>query len=239
MDPNLATIARKLSSQVGALRFDRPVTHVYNPLEYAWAPHQEYLARFGAGHPDVVLVGMNPGPWGMVQTGVPFGDVRMVRDWMGIDGAVHRPAAQHPKRPVQGFQCTRSETSGRRLWGWAQERFGTPERFFAHFLVLNYCPLSFLEEGGRNRTPDKLPIAERRALFEPCDQALQASIRRLRPRFVLGVGAFAAGRVLTALRSLDVRVGSVPHPSPASPTANRGWAAQMDRALKAAGIDLA
>ena len=238
MVPKLATIARRLAAEVGALTFAPPVTHVYNPLDYAWAPHREYLARFGGGHADVVLVGMNPGPWGMVQTGVPFGDVRMVRDWMGIDGAVRRPAVEHPKRPVQGFQCDRSETSGRRLWGWARERFGAPQRFFARFFVLNYCPLCFLEESGRNRTPDKLPIAERRVLFDPCDEALQASIQRLRPRFVLGIGAFAAGRVLVALQGVDVRLGSVPHPSPASPMANRGWAAQMDRALNEAGIDL-
>jgi single-strand selective monofunctional uracil DNA glycosylase len=180
-----------------------------------------------------VLLGMNPGPFGMAQTGVPFGEVALVRDWLGIEAPVARPKREHPKRPVAGFACTRSEVSGQRLWGWARERFGSPERFFERFFVANYCPLAFMEESGRNITPDKLARAEREALFAVCDRALVRTVEALRPRVVVGIGNFAAQRAAAALQRSGVAVGSAPHPSPASPAANRGWAAQMDRALRA------
>lgn len=231
----LVDIARRLRAEVHGLRFAAPVANVYNPLEYAWAPHREYLNRYGRGHPPVLLLGMNPGPFGMAQTGVPFGDVAVVRDWLGIEAPVARPAREHPKRTVAGFACRRREVSGQRLWGWAEATFRTPERFFARFFVANYCPLAFVEASGRNRTPDKLPRAERDPLFAACDRALRATVGRLRPAYVIGVGRFAAERAAAALDGTAVKLGVVPHPSPASPAANRGWAGQMSRALDALG----
>lgn len=235
---DLIGVSRALSRAVSDLEFGAPVTHAYNPLQYARRSHELYLARFGAGPKEVVLLGMNPGPFGMAQTGVPFGDVRFVRDWMGIEAPVERPAAEHPKRPVLGFECERSEVSGSRLWGWAQQRFGAPERFFSRFFVLNYCPLIFIESTGRNRTPDKLPAAESKALLSACDRALRAAIELLEPKHVVGVGAWAAGRARTALEADGVQVGKVLHPSPASPRANRGWADQVESDLRGLGIEL-
>ncbi len=228
-----------LSRRVSKLRFDPPVTHVYNPLDYAREPHQKYLDRYGAPPKEILLLGMNPGPWGMAQTGVPFGEIGLVRDWLGIDGRVGRPAHEHSKRPIEGFDCTRSEVSGRRLWGWARERFGTPERFFERFLIWNYCPLVFMEDSGRNRTPDKLPKGEREPLFEACDEALRRAVDHLGPARVVGIGKFAERRAYAALADRrDVTVGTVLHPSPASPKANRGWAGQAERQLRALGIEI-
>ncbi len=238
MAQRLAEIARELARAVDELEFRPPVAHVYNPLVYAWRPHRLYLGRYGGAPKEVVLLGMNPGPWGMAQTGVPFGEVELVRDWLGIEAAVGRPAAEHPKRPVEGFACRRREVSGRRLWGWAKRRFGDPERFFARFLVANYCPLIFLEESGRNRTPDRLPAAERRPLLELCDRALRRSVAHLRPRLVVGVGRFAERRARAALGDTGVAVGRILHPSPASPAANRGWEEKMERGLAALGVRL-
>jgi single-strand selective monofunctional uracil DNA glycosylase len=232
----LVEITRQLREDVSRLRFASPVTHVYNPLEYAWAVHREYLKRYGTGRPQVILVGMNPGPFGMVQTGVPFGDVVMVRDWLKLEGPVRKPRRKHPERPVQGFDCRRREVSGQRLWGWAQSAFGTPGHFFSRYFVANYCPLCFLEASGRNRTPDRLPAAERARLFAPCDRALRRTVECLSPRYVVGVGRFAASRAAAAAGDLPVRIGSVPHPSPANPAANRGWEQALDAALRALGI---
>lgn len=233
---DLSRVARRLRGAVSDLQFHAPVTHVYSPLDYAWSPHREYLEHYGAGRPEVVLVGMNPGPWGMVQTGVPFGDVEMVRNWLGINSPVRRPSVEHPRRPIQGFACRRREVSGQRLWGWARHTFGTPDKFFARFFILNYCPLCFLESSGRNRTPDRLPAAEREPLFAVCDRSLVQSVEVLRPRYLLGVGRFAYGRVAAALSKSGIRLGRVPHPSPASPQANRGWDRLMEEALTSLGI---
>jgi single-strand selective monofunctional uracil DNA glycosylase len=234
----LIEISRKLAAEVDALSFAAPVTHVYDPLVYARAPHEAYLERYGQGPKQVVLIGMNPGPFGMAQTGVPFGDVAMVRDWMGIEGAVGKPPHEHPKRPVLGFGCTRAEVSGTRLWGWARARFGTPDAFFDRFFVLNYCPLVFMEESGRNRVPEKLPAEEREPLFAACDRALSACLEALSPEVVVGVGKFAEDRARLLLGE-DAEIGRILHPSPASPLANRGWADAVDTSLREHGIALA
>ena len=234
----LVEIARRLRNDAGRLRFAKPVAYVYNPLDYAWKPHRAYLERYGQGRPQIVLLGMNPGPFGMAQTGVPFGDVSLVRDWLGIEAPVERPVREHPKRPVAGFRCPRGEVSGQRLWGWARDNFATPQRFFEKFFVANYCPLAFIEASGRNRTPDKLPRKENAALFAACDTALRRTVERLRPEQVIGVGQFAAVRAAAALKGSGVKIGVMPHPSPASPAANRGWAAQATRALKDLGIEI-
>ncbi|MEM7479990.1 MAG: uracil-DNA glycosylase family protein [Acidobacteriota bacterium] len=234
----LLEISADLSAALRPLTFAPPVTHVYNPLDHARSTWSQYVERFGAGPKEVVLLGMNPGPWGMVQTGVPFGEVALVRDWMGIEGAVESPVREHPKRPVEGFDCRRSEVSGRRLWGWARDRFGTPERFFERFFVANYCPMAFMEESGKNRTPDKLPVEEREVLFAECDLQLRRTIEHLTPRWVIGIGAFAEGRARRCLQGMDLEIGRILHPSPASPAANRGWAEQAERQLREQGIEL-
>jgi single-strand selective monofunctional uracil DNA glycosylase len=235
---DLTKISRALSRAVSRIDFGDPVAYVYNPLSYARKSHELYLSRFGKGPKETVLVGMNPGPFGMAQTGVPFGDVGFVRDWMGIEAPVGKPPAQHPKRPVLGFDCPRSEVSGSRLWGWAKERFETPERFFSRFFVINYCPLVFIESTGRNRTPDKLSVEEREALLPVCDRALRDAIAVLQPDWVVGIGAWATKRARAALGTDGLAIGTVLHPSPASPKANRGWAAQAENDLRGLGIKL-
>ncbi len=235
---DLVDVSRRLAADLEEMRFGPPTSHVYNPLVYARAPHERYLERFGKRPGRVVLLGMNPGPFGMAQTGVPFGDVTMVRDFLGIEAAVGSPARPHPARPVAGFACPRGEVSGTRLWGWARDRFGDAERFFRRFFVVNYCPLAFMERSGRNRTPDKLSPRERARLFQVCDRALQEAVELLRPTHVIGVGAFAEGRARTALAETGVALGTILHPSPASPAANRDWAGQAERQLAGYGIAL-
>lgn len=237
-DPPLLAISDALSRTLARMSFGPPVAYVYDPYEYARAPWREYLRRYAASPKEVVLVGMNPGPFGMAQTGVPFGEVSLVRDWLGLEGPVGQPPREHAKRPVLGFACPRREVSGARLWGFARDRFGTPERFFARFFVANYCPLLFLEPSGRNVTPDKLRADEREPLLQACDEALREMIQALEPRLVVGVGHFAEARARTALANLGVEIGRIPHPSPASPAANRGWAEQAERALADLGIRL-
>jgi len=232
----LIAAAQRLGKGVSGLSFADPVTHVYNPLEYAWAAHEAYLRRYGAGPKRVIFLGMNPGPFGMVQTGVPFGEIAAVRDWLGIRAAIERPQHEHPRRPITGFDCTRSEVSGQRLWGLFRARFGTAEAFFREHFVVNYCPLAFMAQTGANITPDKLSPAERAALFDICDQHLRATVEALEPEWVIGVGDFAMKRAREALPGTEVRIGRVLHPSPASPLANRDWPGAATAQLRELGL---
>lgn len=244
LSTQLLDAARKLSRGLSKLEFVPPITHVYNPHAYAWAPYEEYVSRFGASRKRVVLLGMNPGPFGMMQTGVPFGEIAAVRDWMKIEARVKAPAQMHAKRPIEGFDCARSEVSGRRLWGWAAARAKDADEFFSEWFVLNYCPLAFLEESGRNFTPDKLPAAQLRELYALCDRHLAVALATLAPSWALGVGGFAEKRIRSVLEgdtiegavARRIQVGHILHPSPASPAANRGWEDAVNRQLAAYGV---
>jgi single-strand selective monofunctional uracil DNA glycosylase len=235
----LLVAAKALSARLQALRFAAPVEYVLDPLEYAWASYAQYVERYAQGPRQIVFLGMNPGPFGMMQTGVPFGEVAAVRDWMGIQAPIGQPARAHPKRPIEGFGCARSEVSGRRFWAWAQQRWGGPEAFFAQCFVLNWCPLAFLEASGRNFTPDKLPAHEAAPLAALCDAHLLAAIDALAPQWVIGIGGFAERRLRKVLHTrAAVRVGMILHPSPASALANRGWAQQIETQLDALGVTM-
>ncbi|MCP4756720.1 MAG: single-stranded DNA-binding protein [Proteobacteria bacterium] len=230
------TIIDSLIRDLRTLTFGPPVSRVYNPLEYARVSHDRYFHLYGKQPREILLVGMNPGPWGMAQTGVPFGEVAAVKEWLGIDAEVGTPRNMHPKRPVDGFACSKSEVSGRRLWGWAKEHFGSPTQFFSRFFVINYCPLIFLEESGRNRTPDKLPKSEKESLFQACDRALYETVQYFEPRCVIGVGRFAEKRITAVLKNTDLLVGRITHPSPANPQANKGWSNRVESDLRELGI---
>jgi single-strand selective monofunctional uracil DNA glycosylase len=220
----LTTAARDLCAQVDRLKFAAPITQVYNPLDYAWAAHEKYLLKYGTSKKRIVFIGMNPGPFGMVQTGVPFGEIAAVRDWLGITAPVGKPEHYNPKRPVLGFNCPNSEVSGRRLWGLFAERFDSPEKFFKEHFVANYCPLAFVEKSGANFTPNKLPPGEKGPLLKLCDAHLQKTLEILEPEWLIGVGAWAKERGEIVAEGLKIKVGQILHPSPASPKANRGWA---------------
>ena len=228
--------AERLADAVDALDFDEPTTHIYNPLRYAWPGHRSYLEKHATSPKKLIFLGMNPGPFGMAQTGVPFGEVSIVRDWVGVEATIPSPENVHPKRPIEGFACQKSEVSGRRLWGLFAERFQKAEDFFADHFVANYCPLVFMEASGRNRTPDKLPASEIAPLYEACDQHLRDLVDCFEPDWVIGVGAFAESRAKQALAGEAIRIGRILHPSPASPAANRGWAPQAEAQLKKLGI---
>jgi single-strand selective monofunctional uracil DNA glycosylase len=233
----LKEISSVLASECGALCFSPHIAAVYNPLEYAIRPHNEYLKLAASAPKKIIFLGMNPGPWGMAQTGVPFGEISAVRDWLGIEAAVDKPKREHCKRPIEGFACARSEVSGRRLWGLFRERFKTPRAFFRENFVANYCPLVFMDQSGANITPDKLPKEEAAPLFEICDRALEDTIRLLKPQWVIGIGGFAKKRIDSVKKeiaikgSADFRTAQILHPSPASPKANAGWDREVIKML--------
>lgn len=232
----LIAAARELAERVDRLKFKPPVTHIYNPLDYAWAAHEKYLCKFGSGQRRVIFLGMNPGPFGMVQTGIPFGEIAAVRDWLKISVKIRKPDHYNPKRPVLGFDCPNSEVSGRRLWGLFKERFGSPEKFFKEHFIANYCPLAFVEKSGLNRTPNKLPPSEKNPLLKICDEYLHCVLEILEPEWLIGIGGFAAERGKIVAEDLKIKTGQILHPSPASPAANRGWTKIVTQQLIELGV---
>lgn len=226
---------RLFSSAVDRLTFAEPVTKVYNPLDYASGLHEAYLQRFASTPKKVIFLGMNPGPFGMVQTGIPFGEVDAVKNWLKLDGAIRIPKPVYAQRPIEGLACTRSEVSGRRLWGYFAEEYATPDDFFAQNFVANYCPLAFLS-GARNVTPDKLPKSEAAPLYALCDAYLVDLVTTLKAEWVIGVGKFARQRAEKVLAGIGIKFGDILHPSPASPAANRGWRDVAHRQLQELGL---
>lgn len=235
-------IEAKLCAKLKCIHFSEKVAYVYNPLEYASDPHAHYVSKY-SGTKTVLFLGMNPGPYGMAQNGVPFGDTRYVRDWLKITGAVHHPPHEHPRRIIQGLDCTRSEVSGARFWGLIAKICGSPEQFFKNCFVHNYCPLAFMTKTGKNIIPAALQATDRRSLEAICDEALLQCIRVIRAQIIVAIGKYAADRVTHVLRSAgdesaaSIRVERILHPSPASPQqANRGWEDVVSQQLQESGV---
>lgn len=229
----------QLNANLRQLTFGGPVEYVYNPLEYAWDTHRCYVERYCRGGQRVLFLGMNPGPYGMAQTGVPFGEVKSVVDWLQISGNVGHPPVEHPKRPITGLACTRSEVSGARFWGFFRQLCGEPAVFFRHCFVHNLCPLIFMSATGRNLTLPELPADERKQLLSLCDAALCQAVQALGVSMVVGVGRVAEDRARRALDAhgvTDVRVEFVMHPSPRNPQANRGWEDEARTRLEQIGV---
>ena len=236
----IKNLYEKLSGELDDMNFSAPVAIVYNPLRYAADGLEKYL-RYSENDKRVVFLGMNPGPWGMAQTGVPFGEVEAVKIFLKLkDIHVNAPENEHELYKVRGLECPRSEVSGKRLWGLFEKKFGTAEKFFDEHFVLNYCPLLFLETSGENRvrnlTPDKLKKSEREVLFEVCNECFRKIIEVFKPEFVVGVGNFAEERARFALEGLDVKITKILHPSPASPQSNKDWDKKVTAQLIEAGV---
>ncbi len=201
--------------------------YVYHPLQYAWNFHKKYIELYVKENTDTLFLGMNPGPFGMAQTGIPFGEVNVVRDYLGIDEKLENLPTCHPKRPIEGLKCSRSEVSGRRLWTLIQNRFPVSSLFPDSVAIMNYCPVVFVDKGptGKNIIPEKIEKNAREKLEQICDNYLDQMISIINPRNVIGIGQYAKKKLESSISRLesDIYVTSILHPSPANPQANRGW----------------
>ena len=199
------------------------VDAVYNPLAYAWEPHRAYLELASRGGAKTLLLGMNPGPHGMGQMGIPFAATSVVRDLLKItDLEVGQPSTPHPKRPISGLDWPKEEVSGTRLWGLLANEYGSAESIFKSVFLLNHCPLMlFSGERATNITPDKITGPTTKALLERCDDHLREVVDIMQIERVIGVGRYSEKRALNALSGIDISITTCWHPSPASPLANR------------------
>ncbi|XP_069509357.1 single-strand selective monofunctional uracil DNA glycosylase [Ambystoma mexicanum] len=228
----------ELNLRLKALSFQEPVHYIYNPLEYAWDPHQAYVRKYCQNQKEVLFLGMNPGPFGMAQTGVPFGEVKHVKNWLQISGQIYKPNPEHPKRPIRGMECPQSEVSGARFWGFFKSLCQEPDVFFRSCFVHNHCPLIFMNQTGKNLTPTDLPLVQRENLLQICDEALCQAVKVLGVKTVIGIGRYAEARARKALLAagMDICVKGVMHPSPRNPQANKGWDSIIKRQLEELGI---
>lgn len=234
---NLLDRTKQLSKECSSIEFSFD-GYIYNPLDYAWDLHSQFLEKYVKESAEILFLGMNPGPFGMMQTGVPFGEVNAVKDYLGLFGLVGSPAVVHPSRPVLGLSCPRSEVSGRRLWGLMQSLWPNPSDFFDKHCVFNYCPLGFLESGktAKNFTPDHLPKEERKALEDVCDSYLREVISMIKPKALIGVGKYAEGKLQAVNDDPSRIVMSIIHPSPGNPQANNDWNGKTIARMKEAGL---
>lgn len=228
----------ELNVHLRRLTFTEPVRYIYNPLEYAWDTHSRYVETYCQRGQSVLFLGMNPGPFGMAQTGVPFGEVKSVVDWLKITGEVGHPTEEHPKRRITGLACTQSEVSGARFWGFFRKLCQDPAVFFRHCFVHNLCPLIFMAASSKNLTPPELVAGERDALLALCDIALCQAVQVLGVSMVIGVGRVAEQRARRALSAagVNVRVEGIMHPSPRNPLANKGWEEVARAKLEELGV---
>ena len=225
---DVGPIGRKLVSEGS-------VDVCYNPLEYAWDAHEAYLKRMGSSGARTVVLGMNPGPHGMGQMGIPFAATSMVRDLLDITGiSVNQPEVADPRRPVIGLEYPREEVSGTRLWGLLSERYGNAEAIASNVFLVNHCPLMlFTGPRATNITPDKVAGPTAHALLERCDEHLREVVGVLDAKRVIGVGKFAESRAKAALADYSVEILGCWHPSPASPLANRNGGADWRANVRA------
>ena len=245
MDKNYADefllIEEKLGVKLTSLKHDPKVTHVYNPIEYALELHKDFLSKYVTGKRKVLFLGMNPGPWGMAQTGVPFGEVNMVRDWLDIKGQVQQPAQIHPKRPIEGLNCVRREVSGERFWNLIKDLTKNhKDNFFNECAVYNHCPLAYMATSGKNVTPVEMKATFKNEIFDLCDDALADVINLLDTKIVIGIGRHAvqrAEKVIEKNHLEGIQVHFLNHPSPASASANKmGWDVIARQQLNDCGI---
>ncbi|MBP5434607.1 single-stranded DNA-binding protein [bacterium] len=218
-------ITHDFSRKAGSFELGTDDIFIYNPLHYAWDMHKKYLELAASHKIRVLFLGMNPGPFGMMQTGVPFGEINAVKSYLKLDGKVGKPSREHPRRPVEGLFIRRSEISGKRLWGLFAERYPDCRDFFAEHTVFNYCPLGFLTgtKSAKNLAMDLLPLSGRAILEQSCDEYLSEIVQILKPEVLIGVGKYAEKKMVSLFGKGDHQIFSIIHPSPGNPQANRDW----------------
>ena len=249
---DLIHAAKQLSTlcdqQISRIEKKTIVAHATNPLNYAWQHHEQFLRNWGGLGAKTLLLGMNPGPWGMAQSGVPFGSTDIAKNQLQIKPyKLTTPENAHPKRPIVGLDLARQEISGQRLWSLMFDHYGDGESVFSNIFVVNHCPLLLLGESGKNLTPDNLPISVMKTVLNACDKHLQQVVEIMGIERIIGVGKYAEKRACLAFNAdktglgttasgRKITISSCWHPSPASPLANRNdgadWRANVISVLE-------
>jgi single-strand selective monofunctional uracil DNA glycosylase len=226
MTSSLNGIINTLSHNCEKINFSGQGLVVYNPLNYAKLATAQYLDTYGQGRKEVLFLSLNPGPFGMAQTGIPFGDVYWVTKYLKIHNTIEQPKdAVHPKRPILGFDCTRKDVSADRFWKLISSFYPNATTFFQKNFLWTFAPLYFCDKSGKNITPDKINLVSRKELEQICLEALKNIILSLQVNNVISIGAYVYKNVLKLDAEVlnKIEVENIPHPSPLNPANNKGW----------------
>nr|XP_022920875.1 single-strand selective monofunctional uracil DNA glycosylase-like [Onthophagus taurus] len=224
---------QQLSLELNNLTFSFPVHYIYNPLEYAWEPHSTFVKTYCKGTKDVLFLGLNPGPWGMCQTGIPFGEVNISKEWLKMNGEVEKPKDECPKKQIKGFECHRSEESGKRFYGFFKNLCRTPEAFFKNAFVYNLCPLAFMKKESANITPHELKGQIKKDIENICGKTLVDILKLLDIKIIVALGRYTEKQAIEITQGFQlghIKVIYMPHPSPRV-VGNNNWAEKAQNVL--------
>ena len=218
----LLAAASRLRHELRGLRFGPPVSHVYDPLDYARRGYESYVRAFANAPKRVLFVGMNPGP---VRDGADRRAVRRRPDGARLAAASRRRSAG--RRPsTRSDRCRASRVRAARS---AAPASGAPSRSASASRSAS-SPTTSSRTTARSRSsrraaaiarPTSCPSASARRCFAPATRTCAGWCAALEPEWVIGIGAFAEARAREALPG--ARVGRITHPSPANPRAQENW----------------
>ncbi|XP_045776673.1 single-strand selective monofunctional uracil DNA glycosylase [Maniola jurtina] len=228
-------LADEMNEALNEFNLPPAVKCVYNPSIYARYTFEMYARKYCNTKKKIMFFGMNPGPWGMSQTGVPFGEISSVRDWLGIEGPVNKPPHEIRERPVDGFDCKRTEVSGKRFWGLLKTICGTPENFFKTSFVYNYINQQWMKSNGCNLTPGDFKVSDMEPLYNICDPIFVKILKLYEVEIVVAIGKFCETRAQKAIKkylpSSSIKILYLSHPSPRSVN-NNNWEQKALEELK-------
>ncbi len=228
---------------------------IWNPGLYGETWHARFRRLYRPGQHPLVVFGLNPGPYGMAQTGIPFTDIRrlvsalpdLAAELRGRGERVEPPGLAPPG--LRPYLSRSFESSAVRVYRFLKKGWGGAERGWTEVVVANPCTLLFIDPAeGKNRTPADLARAARlrgsgrdqvRELVESFGRirirCAVESIEALSPRGAILLGKDVQAALGPALRRIlgEARVIPWEHPARAVP---ESWASGLLSALRRRGL---
>jgi len=245
---HVVNATRLLSARLEPVRAALPAAGLkavaaIDPTSYAFGNYTRFMQLAASGPRLALFVGMNPGPHGMAQTGIPFGDVDTARVLLGgadtIDPLPGLRAASGAAWDCKGLAYHRGEQSGMRLWSALSQLCGSPQAALERCCIVNYCPLYMVGPELENITPSDLPRRHdiTRALEAACDEHLRQLVLGLEVKTVLSFGSYAHASARRALSGFPVDFYTTPHPSPRRGSAAEWIASALPLLAGVLGVD--
>jgi single-strand selective monofunctional uracil DNA glycosylase len=229
-----APLARSIARATGWL--------VLDPSRYGERWHAPFRRLYPPRARPLLVFGLNPGPYGMAQTGIPFTDLKRLAQGLPRLAAELARSGERLSLPglapssLQPFLTRTFESSSVRVHRFLRLAHGSAERAFREVVFVNPCPLLFIDRAlGENRTPADLPRALRAGVDEARVEVVSVAVARLRARGAIVLGRDAAAALSVPLRARlgERAVVEWEHPARAVPDI---WARGLLAALRRRGL---